>query len=167
MYKALIEDSSFQIELDKDGKSGRLNDTPFSIDLIESGAGTFHLIRNHKSYLIQIENNFNDEKKVDLRINGKIVQVQLKSKLDSLLESMGLSQGGAKKINETKAPMPGLVLKVLAHEGQEVQKGDPLLVLEAMKMENIIKAPGNATVGKIMVNQGQAVEKNQVLLRFQ
>jgi biotin carboxyl carrier protein len=62
--------------------------------------------------------------------------------------------------------MPGLVLSVLVSAGQEVKKGDKLLVLEAMKMENIIKAGGDGVVAQIMVNQGQAVDKNQTLIEF-
>jgi biotin carboxyl carrier protein len=71
-----------------------------------------------------------------------------------------------KKINELKAPMPGLVLRVTANEGEAVKKGDTLLVLEAMKMENSIKSPGDGMVAKIMVKPGQAVEKNQLLVVF-
>ena len=70
------------------------------------------------------------------------------------------------KLNEIKAPMPGLVVRITVEEGAEVKKGDSLLVLEAMKMENVIKAPGDAVVGKIKVNAGQAVEKNQLLISF-
>ena len=62
--------------------------------------------------------------------------------------------------------MPGLVLRVTANEGQAVNKGDTLLVLEAMKMENSIKSPGDGLVSKIMVKPGQAVEKNQLLVVF-
>jgi biotin carboxyl carrier protein len=59
-----------------------------------------------------------------------------------------------------------LVVRITVEEGTEVKKGDSLLVLEAMKMENVIKAPGDAVVGKIKVNAGQAVEKNQLLISF-
>ena len=83
-----------------------------------------------------------------------------------LLQSMGLDTTSSRKLNEIKAPMPGLVVRITVEEGTEVKKGDSLLVLEAMKMENVIKAPGDAVVGKIKVNAGQAVEKNQLLISF-
>jgi biotin carboxyl carrier protein len=63
--------------------------------------------------------------------------------------------------------MPGMVLSVSVAEGQQVQKGDPLLVLEAMKMENVIKSPGEGTVKSIAVKAGAAVEKNALLIRFE
>ena len=59
-----------------------------------------------------------------------------------------------------------MVLKILVTEGDQVKKGDALLVLEAMKMENIIKSPADGLVKKINAVQGTAVEKNQVLIQF-
>ncbi|HSH65835.1 MAG TPA: acetyl-CoA carboxylase biotin carboxyl carrier protein subunit, partial [Bacteroidia bacterium] len=70
------------------------------------------------------------------------------------------------KINEIKAPMPGLVLDIRVNEGDSIQKGDAVIVLEAMKMENIIKSPVDGTIKKINVKKGLAVEKNQVLVQF-
>jgi biotin carboxyl carrier protein len=63
--------------------------------------------------------------------------------------------------------MPGLVIKLLAEPGTKVQKGDPLLILEAMKMENVIKAIGDATVKSVGVTQGEAVEKGHLLIEFE
>jgi pyruvate carboxylase subunit B len=65
-----------------------------------------------------------------------------------------------------KAPMPGLVVRVLVEPGQAVAAGEGLVVLEAMKMENELKAPGPGTVGRVEVAAGQAVERGQVLLHF-
>ena len=62
--------------------------------------------------------------------------------------------------------MPGLVLNILVKPGDAVKKNDPVLVLEAMKMENMIKAPGDAVVGAIAAETGKAVEKGQLLVSF-
>jgi biotin carboxyl carrier protein len=62
--------------------------------------------------------------------------------------------------------MPGLVVRILANEGDEIPKGGSLLVLEAMKMENIIKSPEEVTIASIEVSAGDAVEKNQSLIKF-
>jgi biotin carboxyl carrier protein len=63
--------------------------------------------------------------------------------------------------------MPGLVLKVLVTEGQAVKKGDGLLVLEAMKMENIIKASADGMVKKIHIEEKNVVDKNQKMIEFE
>lgn len=63
-----------------------------------------------------------------------------------------------------KAPMPGLVIRVLVEAGQTVNPGDPVVVLEAMKMENELKAPVAGTVERVEVRVGQAVEKGAVVV---
>ena len=71
------------------------------------------------------------------------------------------------KVNDLKAPMPGLVLEILVCEGDKINKGDTLVVLEAMKMENALKAVADATVKKISIKKGNTVEKNQVLVHLE
>ena len=66
-----------------------------------------------------------------------------------------------------RAPMPGLVVRLLVEAGQEVAPGAGLVVLEAMKMENELKAPAAGTVAAIRTQAGEAVEKGQVLVEFQ
>jgi biotin carboxyl carrier protein len=63
--------------------------------------------------------------------------------------------------------MPGLVLSINVKVGDTIQKGDTLMILEAMKMENVIKAPADAVVKKININKGQAVEKAQLLMEME
>lgn len=67
---------------------------------------------------------------------------------------------------QVKAPMPGLVVRVLVRSGQSVTEGEGLLVLEAMKMENELKSAGPGTVDRILVSAGQAVEKGALLISF-
>jgi biotin carboxyl carrier protein len=79
-----------------------------------------------------------------------------------------LAPGGDRRrvAGALKAPMPGLVVRIQVQPGQEVEAGTPLVVLEAMKMENELKAPGPAVIKAIRVSQGDAVEKGQVLLEL-
>ena len=65
-----------------------------------------------------------------------------------------------------KAPMPGLILEINVKVGQEVKEDEPLLILEAMKMENIITSPRDGIIKSISVNKTDAVEKNQLLIEF-
>jgi biotin carboxyl carrier protein len=167
MFQSQIGEEKFTITFDKNGKEGTINGADFNWDLLSVSKDRFHILHNHVSYLIAIEKRDLEARTITLKINGKRVVVSTKNKMDLLLESMGLSQSKNKKINEIKAPMPGLVLRAIAKEGDIVSKGDSLLVLEAMKMENVIKSPGDGIVSKILVEKGQAVDKNQILLVFQ
>ncbi|MCB0395549.1 MAG: acetyl-CoA carboxylase biotin carboxyl carrier protein subunit [Flavobacteriales bacterium] len=92
--------------------------------------------------------------------------MKVENAFDQLLHSMGLDDLISKKVNEVKAPMPGKVLAIHVEDGSEVKEGDSLLVLEAMKMENVIKSPVDATVRQIRVKAGGTVEKNEILIEF-
>jgi acetyl/propionyl-CoA carboxylase alpha subunit len=146
--------------------SGTLNGQPFTLDLMKDAAGRMHVLHNGRSHNVEILKADKAAKAITLLINGRSYEVQLADKFDQLLKSLGMDKAASAKVNELKAPMPGLVLDVVVSEGQEIKKGDALVVLEAMKMENILKAPADATVKKITVKKGTAVEKNQVLIQF-
>jgi biotin carboxyl carrier protein len=77
-----------------------------------------------------------------------------------------MQNGPSQKINNVKAPMPGLIQSIAVAEGDSISKGDNLLVLVAMKMENVIKSSGSGVIKTLKVMSGQIVEKNQVLLEF-
>ncbi|MBS1652057.1 MAG: acetyl-CoA carboxylase biotin carboxyl carrier protein subunit [Bacteroidetes bacterium] len=126
----------------------------------------FHLLYNNQSYNIDIIKFNVEEKTITLRINSEKHTVVLKDKYDELLHSLGLDKLAQKKISDVKAPMPGMVLNILVSEGQSVKKGEALIILEAMKMENILKCAADGVIKKIAVNKGTAVEKNQLLIQF-
>ena len=84
-----------------------------------------------------------------------------------LLEKMGMSVKAGAASGDINAPMPGKVLQVLVKEGESVEEGQPLVVLEAMKRENVIKAAANGTVTVVQAAEGQAVEKGALLVRFE
>lgn len=150
-----------------DGASnGTVDEKPFSMDVVEVKNGSFHVIKDYKSYTVEVIKAEPAEKSFLVSVNGNKYQLSVKDKYDELLKSLGFDNLNAKKVNEIKAPMPGLVLDIRVAEGTPVKKGDAILVLEAMKMENIIKSPTDGTVSKINVKKGVAVEKNQVLINF-
>jgi len=157
MFKLKVNDSQ-EFEID--------NDDAFNWDVQDLGGGRFSILKDNKSYLAQIIEVDRDEKKVRLSINGQSYSVDVKTKMDLLLEKLGMSDMAEGKIKDVKAPMPGLVLDLRVKPGQEISKGDPLMVLEAMKMENVIKASGEGTVASIEVKKGDAVEKGQLLISF-
>ena len=142
-----------------DGKSGNW-------DKISIGPGRFHILKNNHSYTCEVVNADLEKKKFEIRVNGTIYSVQVKDRFDELLKKLGMEGTSAHKVNNIKSPMPGLVLKIMVEEGQEIKQGDSVLILEAMKMENIIKSPGIGKVKAIKVNIKDAVEKNQVLIEL-
>jgi biotin carboxyl carrier protein len=141
-----------------------LNNQPVKADWITIGPYKYHVIVNHQSHSIEFLGADESGKQLTLVVNGQKQIVQIEDKYDVLLKQLGMDKLTSSKVNEVKAPMPGLVLRLLVTEGQAVQKGDPLLVLEAMKMENIIKAAGEGIVKKIKVQPKLVVEKNQVMI---
>lgn len=166
MLHAFVNNSTFDIDWNKDKKSGLLNGQPFTLDRLELGNGKSHVIFNHKSYSVELLSFDKETKQAIISVNGVKYPVQLKDRFDDLLKSLGMEDAGQKKIKNVKAPMPGLVLNLTVNEGDTVEKDSPLLILEAMKMENVIKSPGAGVVKKINVNKGQAVEKGAPLIEF-
>lgn len=160
--------TEFEVSLDS-GKpgTGKLNGKDFNWDISLEKEGRFHVLKDNKSYSIEVIHMDVPEKKLSLKVNGNTYQFELKDKYDELLKNLGMDKLSANTIRELKAPMPGLVLDVLVKAGDAVKKGDAVLVLEAMKMENNIKAAGDAVIKKVAVQKGNAVEKNQVLVLFE
>ncbi len=97
-----------------------------------------------------------------MRIGAHTYTVQLEDEQAHLMHELGLDKAMTVVVKEIKAPMPGLVLKLLVKEGDAVKKNDPMLILEAMKMENVIKCPGEAgeqdpRAGKVRRGEGTVV----------
>ena len=162
MYKVLINGKEFQVTMD--GSLSTLNGKDFEGDILEYKKGLFHVIRNNRSYRAEVIGQPGNGKSFVIRVNDHDYLVVVKDKYDVLLHELGLDLAETKKVNTIVAPMPGLVLKVMVEKGQAIQKGDSILILEAMKMENVLKAPSDAIVNKLHVVNGDKVEKSQVLI---
>jgi len=137
-----------------------------ALDAVKADSELFHVISQHQSKAIHIVKADYAKKTFSFSIQNKIYEVQVKDAYDILLDQMGMNKASNAKLNNLKAPMPGLVLKVMVAEGEKITKGSPLLILEAMKMENVLKCPADVEVKTIKVKQGDAVDKNQVLIEF-
>ena len=164
MVKATVNKKSFEVNITEEGFS--INGEAIHWDLVKSGEGYFHILYNNKSYRAEVAKTDVATKTFVIKINGGMYTVELKDKFDLLLEKMGMNSGASGKVNNIKAPMPGLIIDLKVKQGDEVKLNDPLLILEAMKMENIIKSAGEGVVKSVKVKKGDSVEKNQVLIEF-
>lgn len=160
-----VSEKDFEVVFEDDAKTtGTLNGKAFNWDVSKLDEHIYHIIKDNRSYRVEVLEPADG--KTRLKVNGTIYEAETIDKFDALLKSLGMEKGGAGKVNELKAPMPGLVLDIHVKPGDVIQKGDKVLVLEAMKMENVIKAPADATVASIEVEKGKTVDKNQVMVRF-
>ena len=164
MYKAIVNDKELEIAFEN--ATTTIDSKEFEWNMVEIGNESFHVLHKDKSYRAEVLAFNRDEKSLTIRVNGNKYNVQVKDKLDLLLERLGMDKLAANQVNDIKAPMPGLVLDVMVKEGDEVKKGDQVMILEAMKMENVLKSPGEGTVKAIKVAKGDSVEKNQVMILF-
>lgn len=167
MYKAKINNQDeYSVDLTDEGL-GAVNGVPIKADIRQLHKDIYQLEKDGKTYTVEIVKRNLSEKTYVLKINGKRAVVALKSKTDEMLLALGFDLSAKKSVKEVKAPMPGLVLSISCEIGTEVKIGDPLLILEAMKMENVIKSPGEGKVKRVVASEGSAVEKNQILIQFE
>lgn len=165
MTEVTINTHPFQIE-EKEGKYF-INGKEIALDIYTESPQQVNVIHEGKSYNVLIHKVNKEEKEITLSVNGKATTLKLRSQTELLLKSLGLDAALVQKIDSVKAPMPGLIHTIFVSEGQAVKKGDPVIILEAMKMENIIKSPGDGIIGKILVESKASVDKGAILLRFQ
>lgn len=162
MYKVSVNgNESFSVE------GNTINGQAVLTDIIALEERFFHILSDSKSYNIEVVKADKTSKIITLKVNGNLYEVSAKDKFDLLMDQMGFSAGAAGKIRDLKAPMPGLVIEIRVNAGDTVKKGDPIIVLEAMKMENVLKASGEGIVKSIEVQKSQSVEKGQVLIIFE
>ena len=106
-------------------------------------------------------------KQIQLEINGNLHTITIEDPVDQLVDKLGLNAPKEVILKDIKAPMPGLILDIMVKPGQQLSVGDPILILEAMKMENVIKAEGQGVVKKILLPKNSKVEKNQVIVEME
>jgi biotin carboxyl carrier protein len=164
-YTIKLADSN-SVTVEKKSGEWYINGNKADIDIIKIGEDKYHLIINNQSVEIELSSRDYTSKNLHVIVDGIKTTVGVETPLDALLKSMGMDKMLGTKLNQVKAPMPGMVLRIIAQSGQDVKKGDALLVLEAMKMENIIKSPIDGTIKSIDVTERNAVEKNQTLISF-
>ena len=166
-YNITSKKGSYKIDYkDSKGSEVSVNGEDFILDLQDSKTG-FHIIHNGKGISVDVVEVNRQDKTVVLRIDSKRYSYIVKDRFEALLSELGMNGMASGSISEVKAPMPGLVLDVLVKSGDEVKIDQPLLILEAMKMENVIKSPVVGSIKQVSISKGDSVEKNHVLVEFE
>lgn len=123
----------------------------------------YSVIFNNRFFLANVTQE-NDHLRI--KINQNTYSLEIKDENALMLEKLGLESRVTKRTDEIKAPMPGMIVDVLVSKGDTVKSGQPLLVLKAMKMENIIKSPHDGIIHEIFIKKDQIIEKDTVMLQF-
>ena len=156
---------NFESESGNDGRM--VNGLAIDTDIVRIDAHTFHIIHNGKSYNAELVSINRDDKTCTVKVGTNIYSMKMTNQYDELLHQLGMDNLKSTKISDVKSPMPGLVIRILVAEGDLVEKGGNLFVLEAMKMENIIKSSSDVRIKSVKVKAGDKVEKNQVVMVFE
>lgn len=160
-YVTTLDGQEYTIEI-IDETHIRINDQLLTIDFTDvSGQPIYSLLVEGKSYEAYVHFN---EGQWEVLMAGHQYRARVEDEREKRLRMAGGGAAADKGPFRLKSPMPGLVIAIPVSEGQEVKKGDVLLVLESMKMQNELKSPRDGVVGRIRVQPGETVEQKQTLL---
>lgn len=164
-FEAKIGESGFDILLNMEDSQATINEEQIGFEIVEKNS--VQIIFRSGDKLHKISNITIDGSSIECTVDGKWINADLKDEQQLLLERLGFKTNAEKSVGSLQAPMPGKILELLVEEGAEVELGDPVVILEAMKMENELKAPCAGTIAQITVTTGTNVEKNQLLIEIE
>lgn len=160
-YITTVEGKEFEVEV-VDEKHIRIGGRLLTIDFESvNGQPVFSVIIDGKSYESFISEG---DEGWQVLMRGRQYQITVEDEREKRLKAAaggGVAEGGEFNL---KAPMPGLVVAIPVAEGQEIKKGQVLIILESMKMQNELKSPKDGVVERIRVKAGESVEQKQALL---
>lgn len=159
---AINQEEEFTVTLKNDKVLLNGEDTTYEIRKITDDR--FFFYRSQKVYDIKVISH--NRNLLTVNINGELLELTIKDHIAQILERLGMETEVSESVESIHAPMPGGILEVAVNAGEEVMKGDKLIILEAMKMENVIKSPADGIISAVHVKPGDNVEKNQKLLSF-
>jgi len=162
-YIAEVDGLEFPVEI-IDDQHVRFGEEILEVNLAAvSGVPLYSLIVNNESFEGYV---YPDEAGWQVLLQGQSYHVQVEDERENRLRTVGgaMERPGAEFV--LKAPMPGLVIDVLVTEGQSVEKGQILLILESMKMQNELRASHTGVVARLRVKAGESVQQKQILLNI-
>ncbi|MFL7868586.1 MAG: biotin/lipoyl-containing protein [Anaerolineales bacterium] len=163
-YISTVNDIEYLIEI-IDERHISVNGRTLTVDFNSvSGQPVYSLLVDGTSSEAYV---YPGEEKWEVLLMGRQFQVMVEDERDKRLRAAAggsVSEAGEYHL---KAPMPGMVVSILVEEGQKIEKGQVLLILESMKMQNELKSPRAGTMGRLRVKAGESVEQRQTLLSVQ
>jgi len=163
-FEALVDDNTVEFDLLEDSQEVQFGETSRSYSFHRQENGRYLLRMGTKLY--KIDNVEYDKHTVTFSLNSNWYSVDIRDEQDLLLDRLGFKTAAEIGEGALNAPMPGKILEVLVEEGDEVELGEPVAILEAMKMENELKAPVSGVVESITVTKGDSLEKNAAILEI-
>ncbi len=162
-YIAEVDSLEFPVEIIDEGHV-RFGEEILEVNLAAvSGVPLYSLIVNKESFEGYV---YPDEDGWQVLLQGQFYKVQVEDEREKHLQTAGGAVVGSASEFVLKAPMPGLVIALLVTEGQAVEKGQTLLILESMKMQNELRAARAGTVARLRVRPGESVQQKQILLNI-
>ncbi len=158
---------NYNIQVDKEFNFEWTSSENAAISIVPVDENTLSIIFNNNVYEVTCEAADINSKSFLVKVNGAFHKVTLQDDLDKLIRKMGMKIVSKRISDNIISPMPGLLRQVNVQVGDTLEAGHPVLILEAMKMENILKAAGNGIVKEIHVSPGQTVEKGQLLITIE
>ncbi|MGH2593186.1 MAG: biotin/lipoyl-containing protein [Anaerolineae bacterium] len=163
-YATTVGEHTYIIEINRDGEIV-IDGEAYAADLQSiDGLGTFSLILSNASHEALVEER---EGAIGVLLRGQFYPVRVEDERARRLAESSRGLGTPSGEVLLKSPMPGLIVAVKVHSGQNVNKGETLVILESMKMENELKAPRDGKVGAVRVEPKQVVEQGQTLVTIE
>ena len=160
-YYTKVNEKEYIIEIGQDDEIV-VNDEPYAIDFRRlAQGGTVSLLLNNRSLEAVVDER---DDHWEVLTEGELYTVSVQDERAYRLaqaRGTGLDMGHEAGV---KAPMPGLIIRVLVAEGDTVERNEKVVILESMKMENELRAPREGVVTAVHVTVGSSVEKDQVLI---
>jgi biotin carboxyl carrier protein len=160
-YATTIGEQIYIIEINREGELTVDGETRAADLRAIDGLGTYSLLLDSQSHEALVERRDDD---IGVLLRGRFYPVQVQDERARRLAESTRGFGAPTGEVAVKSPMPGLIVAVRVSPGQDVEKGDTLVILESMKMENELKAPRDGRVGAVRVKDRQPVEQGQVLV---
>lgn len=144
-----------------EGNTAFVEDREYNFELKKLKSDLFLLKAGNR--IFEIYSKKINEEKYSVTVNSRYFEILVRTSLQEKAARLIELKTESNHHSEIKSPMPGLILKVKKKNGEKVEAGEPVLILEAMKMENELRSPSGGKIREIFVKEGIAVEKGAVL----